>query len=84
MFRNFIFPGNKIPENKNIWFEKDKIKKDSEYYETIIKIIDIFLKYCLKEESFSLISLSEEINNIFVNSKFFEYYKKNIRNNQKP
>ena len=46
LFKGFTFPNNKIPEKKNLWFEKDEIRKDSEYYETIIKIIDSFLRYC--------------------------------------
>ena len=50
LFQRFIFLSNKIPEKAEIWFEKKEIKKDSEYYEIIIKIIDSFLKYCENKE----------------------------------
>ena len=46
LLRRFIFLNDKTPQKKNIWFEKSEIRKDSEYYKTIIQIIDSFLKYC--------------------------------------
>ena len=75
LFKGFTFPNNKIPEKKNLWFEKDEIRKDSEYYETIIKIIDSFLRYCENKESLKIDFLSKEINDIFENSQFSGYYK---------
>ena len=75
LFQRFIFLSNKIPEKAEIWFEKKEIKKDSEYYEIIIKIIDSFLKYCEKKESFNVELLSKEINDIFEKSKFSCYYE---------
>ena len=75
LFRRFIFLNDKTPQKKNIWFEKDEIRKDSEYYKTIIQIIDSFLKYCEKKESFKVDILSKEINDILANSQSSGYYK---------
>ena len=74
LFKRFIFLENQIVDKKSLWFEKDEIKQDSEYYEVIIKIIDSFLKYCFNKEAFKVEQLSKEINNIFLNSKFWIYY----------
>ena len=62
LFKRFIFLENQIVEKKSIWFEKDEIKQDSEYYEVIMKIIDSFLKYCSDKEAFKIELLSKEIN----------------------
>jgi MoxR-like ATPase len=59
---DIIFLENQIVEKKSIWFEKDEIKQDSEYYEVIMKIIDSFLKYCSDKEAFKIELLSKEIN----------------------
>ena len=55
LFLRFIFLNDKTPQKKNILFQKDEIRKDSEYYKTIIQIIDSFLKYCENKESFKYI-----------------------------
>ena len=65
----------KFLKKKNLWFEKDEIRKDSKYYKTIIKIIDSFLRYCENKESLKIDFLSKEINDIFENSQFSGYYK---------
>ena len=41
LFKRFIFLENEIKDKKDIWFEKDEIRKDSEYYEIINDIIKI-------------------------------------------
>ena len=74
LFKRFVFLENGCIEMKDLWFEKDEIKKDSEYYSVIIKMLDLYLKYCIKRESFNAKSLSEEINNILNTSKYSGYY----------
>ena len=74
LFKRFIFLGNKTIERNNIWFERDEIKKDSEYYKVIKLMIDKFLNNCLNKETFKVEALSKEINNIIQNSNFSAVY----------
>ena len=74
LFKRFIFLGNEIIEKNNIWFERDEIKKDSEYYNVINLMIDKFLNNCVNKEAFHVEVLSKEINNIIQNSNFSSYY----------
>ena len=59
---------------ENIWFERDEIKKDSEYYKVIKLMIDKFLNNSLNKETFKVNALSKEINNIIQKSNFSAYY----------
>ena len=74
LFKRFIFLGNEIIEKNNIWFERDEIKKDSEYYNVIKLMIDRFLNNCVNKEAFHVEVLSKEINNMnpFSYSEIYE------------
>ena len=74
LFKRFLFLGNENIEKENIWIEKDEIKKDSEYYNVIKLILDIFINSSLNKISFSVKDLAKEINDIMQKSKFSIYY----------
>ena len=74
LFKKFVSKEEKIPECKELWFEKDEIKNDTAYYQTIIKLLSIFIKYCSDFQSFKIEMFSKEIINLFKNSKIWNYF----------
>ena len=75
LFKTFIFGDKKIFSLNQLWFEKDEIKVDIEYYQLIQSLITIFIKYFSDEASFKEDLLSKEIFSLFKKTKYFCLYQ---------
>ena len=75
LFKTFIFGDKKIFSLNQLWFEKDEIKVDIEYYQLIQSLITIFIKYFSDEISFKEGLLSKEIFSLFKKTKYFCLYQ---------
>ena len=75
LFKTFIFGDKKIFSLNQLWFEKDEIKVDIEYYQLIQSLITIFIKYFSDEASFKEDLLSKEIFSLFKKTKYFCPYQ---------
>jgi len=68
-----------IPNLKELWFEKDEIKNDDNYYNIIISLVNIFTKYCDNVQSFIPPQMTQEINKLFKASVFLNYYENMVK-----
>ena len=74
LFKTFIFGDKDILNLNELWFEKEEIKVDKEYYQLIQSLITVFVKYFSDETSFKEDLLSKEIFSLFKNTKYFCLY----------
>ena len=52
LFKTFIFGDEDIPSVNELWFKKEEIKVDIEYYQLIQSLIPVFIKYYSDGKSF--------------------------------
>ena len=71
LFKTFIFGDKDIPSVNELWFEKDEIKVDIEYYQIIQSLITTFIKYFSDGKSFKDDLLAKEIFSLFEKTKYF-------------
>ena len=71
LFKKFIFGDKEITSLHELWFEKEEIKADIEYYQLINSLISAFIKHLSDEKSFKDNSLAKEIISIFKKTKYF-------------
>ena len=45
LFKKFIFGDKEIPTIHEMWFDKDEIKNDKEYYQIIQSLINTFINH---------------------------------------
>ena len=70
-----VFLGNgEIQEINSLWFEKEEIKKDAEYYNLVCSLIDKFLEHCTAKNSFNVILFSKDVLSIIQKTKYFSIY----------
>ena len=74
LFKKIVFGGSQIPAMKELWFEREEIKADEEYYQLIISLISVFIMQKKKKKSFDEKLLAKEIFSVFQNTKYFCLY----------
>ena len=73
-FKKIIFGDKEIQTIHELWFEKEEIKVDKEYYRLIQSLINIFTNHFSDQKSFKEKLLMEEIVSLFRNTKYFCLY----------
>ena len=71
LFKTFIFVDKDIPSVNELWFKKEEIKVDIEYYQLIQSLITVFIKYYSDGKSFKEDLLLKEIISLFKKTKYF-------------
>ena len=74
LFKKIIFGDKEIQTIHELWFEKEEIKVDKEYYRLIQSLINIFTNHFSDQQSFKEKLLMEEIISLFRNTKYFCLY----------
>ena len=74
LFKKIIFGDKEIQTIHELWFEKEEIKVDKEYYRLIQSLINIFTNHFSDQKSFKEKLLMEEIVSLFRNTKYFCLY----------
>lgn len=79
LLKTFIIGDKKIPSLNELWFEKEEIKADIEYYQLIQSLITTFINHFSNEASFKDDLLAKEIFSLFKKSKYFWLYHNLIK-----
>ena len=74
LFKKIILGDKEIQTIHELWFEKEEIKVDKEYYRLIQSLINIFTNHFSDQKSFKEKLLMEEIISLFRNTKYFCLY----------
>ena len=74
LFKKIIFGDREIPIMKDLWFEREEIRADIEYYQLIISLISVFIKHFSDKNSLKEKLLAKEIFSLFQNTKYFCLY----------
>ena len=74
LFKKIIFGDSQIPAMKELWFEREEIRADEEYYQLIISLISVFIMHFSDKKSFDEKLLAKEIFSVFQNTKYFCLY----------
>ena len=74
LFKKIMFGDREIPAIQELWFEKEEIKADIEYYQLIISLISAFISHCSDKKSQNEELLAKEIFSLFQNTKYFCLY----------
>ena len=74
LFKKFMFGDKEVPSLHELWFEKEEIKADIEYYQLINSLVAAFIKHLSDEKSFKDDLLANEIFSIYKKTKYFFLY----------
>lgn len=75
LLKKFIFGDKEILAFNEIWFEKEEIKADIEYYQLIQSLITTFIKHFSDKTSFKEDLLAKEIISLFIQTKYYSIYR---------
>ena len=73
-FKKVFLGKGEIRDMQSLWFEKEEIKNDAEYYHLISSLIDIFIKHYSIKKSFNEILFSQDIFSVIKKTKYFLIY----------
>lgn len=75
LFKKILIGDGEIKVMQDLWFEKEEIKTDIEYYQIIISLIDTFILHFSEKKKVKEDLLAKEIFSNFQNTKLFYMYK---------